>query len=109
MRGTDVVKALALGARAVGIGRLQCIGLAAGGEAALVRMLEILKTEIRTCMGLLGASEVSELGPTFLEKAAPLAQNWLDSAFPLLNEGYGRQQDISELSMALPDSAMARG
>ena len=44
-RGADVCKALALGARAVGIGRLQCWGLALGGTAALTRVLEILAQE----------------------------------------------------------------
>ena len=54
MRGTDVLKAIALGARAVGLGRLQALALAAGGAAALVRALELLEDEIRTSMGLLG-------------------------------------------------------
>src|SRR6185436_3143092 len=43
MRGTDVVKALALGASAVAIGKVQGLGLAAGGQTGLVRVLEILE------------------------------------------------------------------
>src|SRR5713226_5257303 len=43
MRGTDVLKAIALGAQIVGIGRLSCLGLAAAGEAGLVRALELLE------------------------------------------------------------------
>jgi hypothetical protein len=44
-RGTDIVKAIMLGADLVGIGRLQCWALAAGGEAGIVRMLELLRTK----------------------------------------------------------------
>ncbi|KAH9888256.1 FMN-dependent dehydrogenase-domain-containing protein [Xylariomycetidae sp. FL2044] len=62
-RGTDVVKALCLGARAVGIGRAALFGLGAGGQAGVERVLEILKAETETCMRLLGAKNISELGP----------------------------------------------
>ncbi|KAI1142808.1 FMN-dependent dehydrogenase-domain-containing protein [Hypoxylon sp. FL0543] len=62
-RGTDVVKALALGARAVGIGRAALFGLGAGGQAGVERTLEILKAETETCMRLLGVEKVSQLGP----------------------------------------------
>src|SRR3954467_40367 len=44
-RGTDMVKAMAAGADLVGLGRMQCFGLAAAGEAGIVRMLEILEHE----------------------------------------------------------------
>ena len=54
MRGTDVVKAIASGANAVGVGRLECLGLAAAGVPGLVRALELLEEEIRICLGLLG-------------------------------------------------------
>ena len=103
MRGTDVIKALALGANAVGIGRLQGIALGAGGEDAVVRMLEILNSEISQAMGLLGVAKISELVPAHLAPAKALAGNWLDSAFPLLSEGYGAPaSEISDLSLALP-------
>ena len=103
MRGTDVIKALALGANAVGMGRLQGIALGAGGEDAVVRMLEILANEISRAMGLLGAAKISELGSHHLARAEPLARNWLDSAFPLLREGYGAPaNEIGDLSLALP-------
>ena len=103
LRGTDVIKALALGASAVGIGRLQGIALGAGGEDAVVRMLEILEIEISRAMGLLGVAKISELGPGHLARAEPLAGNWLDSAFPLLSEGYGAPaSEIGDLSLALP-------
>jgi isopentenyl diphosphate isomerase/L-lactate dehydrogenase-like FMN-dependent dehydrogenase len=103
LRGTDVVKALSLGASAVAIGRLQGIALGAGGEAALVRVLEILEEEIVSCMGLLGACSVAELGPHCIKSAVPLgrARNWIDSAFPLISEGYGKT-DIADLQLKLP-------
>ncbi|KAI1803354.1 FMN-dependent dehydrogenase-domain-containing protein [Daldinia bambusicola] len=62
-RGTDVVKALCLGARAVGIGRAALFGLGAGGQKGVERTLEILKAETETCMRLLGVEKVSDLGP----------------------------------------------
>jgi len=101
LRGGDVVKALALGANAVAIGRLQGIALGAGGETALTRVLEILEDEMRSCMGLLGARSVAELGPSFLTPAEPFRRNWLDSAFPLLAEGYGGTE-LDNHCMRLP-------
>ncbi|KAL2812562.1 FMN-dependent dehydrogenase [Aspergillus cavernicola] len=62
-RGTDVVKALCLGAKAVGIGRPVLSGLGASGVAGVQRTLEILANEIKSTMQLLGVQSVSELGP----------------------------------------------
>jgi isopentenyl diphosphate isomerase/L-lactate dehydrogenase-like FMN-dependent dehydrogenase len=61
-RGTDVVKALCLGAKAVGIGRAPLFGLAAGGVEGVERVLEILTDETATAMRLLGVERVEELG-----------------------------------------------
>jgi glycolate oxidase len=61
-RGTDVLKALALGATAVGIGKLQGWALAADGEDGLDRAMELLEVEVRTSMALIGASRVPEIG-----------------------------------------------
>jgi isopentenyl diphosphate isomerase/L-lactate dehydrogenase-like FMN-dependent dehydrogenase len=88
LRGTDIVKAMALGAHAVGIGRLQGLALAAGGEDALVRALELLEDEVRRCLGLLGVTSYAELDTSYLAPVAPLARDGWDSAFPLLKEGY---------------------
>jgi glycolate oxidase len=88
LRGADIVKAVALGAKAVGLGRLQGLALGAGGEAALVRMLELLEDEIVRCLGLLGVTSFSELNPAYVARVEPVARTWLDSAFPLLKEGY---------------------
>ncbi|KAM7219377.1 L-lactate ferricytochrome c oxidoreductase [Rhypophila decipiens] len=65
-RGTDVVKALCLGAKAVGVGRAALWGLGAGGWKGVDRTFEILQGEIETCMKLLGVKKVSELGPRFI-------------------------------------------
>jgi isopentenyl diphosphate isomerase/L-lactate dehydrogenase-like FMN-dependent dehydrogenase len=65
-RGTDVVKAIALGATAVLVGRPQLFGLAAAGHAGVARMLEILRTEIDRTMGLVGAHRLADLGPSAL-------------------------------------------
>ncbi|KAK4127042.1 cytochrome b5-like protein [Parathielavia appendiculata] len=65
-RGTDVVKALCLGAKAVGVGRAALWGLGAGGWKGVDRTFEILQGEIETCMKMLGAKDLSELGPRFI-------------------------------------------
>jgi glycolate oxidase len=83
-RGTDIVKALAAGADLVGIGRMQCLGLAADGQAGLTRMLEILEQEVRTCLGLLGVNTFAELDRSYLHPAAPVDQGQALGAFPLL-------------------------
>jgi isopentenyl diphosphate isomerase/L-lactate dehydrogenase-like FMN-dependent dehydrogenase len=87
MRGSDAVKAIALGARCVGLGRLACLGLAAAGVAGLVRALELLEEEIRTCLGLLGVTSLAELTPAHVAAAPPVFEPAALSAFPLLGEG----------------------
>ena len=71
MRGTDVIKALATGARGVAIGRLQGLGLAAGGEPGLVRALEILEEELRVSLALLGATSIDALSGSHLFRDVP--------------------------------------
>ncbi|KAK4140027.1 cytochrome b5-like protein [Dichotomopilus funicola] len=65
-RGTDIVKALCLGAKAVGVGRAALWGLGAGGWKGVERTFEILQGEIETCMKMMGAKDLSELGPRFI-------------------------------------------
>jgi len=60
-RGTDVLTAIALGARAVLIGRPVQWGLAAGGEAGIVRMMELIGGEFRSALGLCGATRISDV------------------------------------------------
>ena len=62
-RGTDVLKALALGATAVGIGRPYLWGLGAFGEAGVNRVLEIFNAELRRAMGGVGARNLKEISP----------------------------------------------
>lgn len=60
-RGMDIVKALALGATAVGVGRPYLWGLGAFGQPGVERVLEILRTEVSTAMGQAGVTAVKEL------------------------------------------------
>ncbi|KAL1430274.1 hypothetical protein MTO96_015154 [Rhipicephalus appendiculatus] len=59
--GTDVVKAIALGARAVFVGRPALYGLAYSGEEGVIKVLEILRAETDRAMALMGCRSVSEL------------------------------------------------
>jgi len=60
-RGTDIVKALSLGADACAIGKAYLYGLGAGGQAGVEKCLQILTDEVRRCMTLLGCNSISEL------------------------------------------------
>jgi isopentenyl diphosphate isomerase/L-lactate dehydrogenase-like FMN-dependent dehydrogenase len=62
-RGTDVVRALALGARAVLIGRPYVYGLAVAGEAGVRHVIRMLREETENAMGLLGCRTVDEIAP----------------------------------------------
>ena len=66
-RGSDVVKALCLGADAVMVGRSTLYGVAAGGEAGAARALEIYRDEIHRNIALLGVNDLSQLGPQYLK------------------------------------------
>ena len=65
-RGSDVVKALALGADAVLVGRSTLYGVAAGGQDGAARALEIYREEISRVLALLGCCGISDLGPQYL-------------------------------------------
>lgn len=86
-RGTDVVKALCLGADLVGLGRLHCFGLGAGGADGLARALEILEDEMQIAMALLGVTSVAGLGPDRIKAGVAAGDGTLESAFPLLRPG----------------------
>ena len=68
LRGSDILKAVALGAKAVAIGKLQAWGLSAAGSDGVVRMLEILEDEMTSAMGLLGVTSIDEMGPEYVVK-----------------------------------------
>lgn len=67
-RGTDIIKALALGARGCLIGRPFLYGLAAGGQAGVGRSIEILASELKRSMMLLGCPDIAQLGPDYLHR-----------------------------------------
>ena len=85
LRGTDVVKALCLGARAVGVGKLLGWALTAGGEAGVARMLELMEIEVRTAMGLMGVTSIRQLNPDWLRAVPVLGAPSAVSAYPLLD------------------------
>jgi isopentenyl diphosphate isomerase/L-lactate dehydrogenase-like FMN-dependent dehydrogenase len=71
-RGSDILKAIALGADVVALGRLQGWGLAAGGVAGAVRMLEILEDELVSTMGLAGLTSIDQVTPKYVCQAEPV-------------------------------------
>jgi isopentenyl diphosphate isomerase/L-lactate dehydrogenase-like FMN-dependent dehydrogenase len=82
MRGTDILKAMAVGANAVATGRMHAWALGAGGEPALERMLEIVEYELRTAMGLLGVTSLGQLDASYVRRADPSVGR---GAFPLMD------------------------
>ena len=80
-RGTDILKALALGADGVGVGRAYLWGLTAGGKQGVRKAFEILKTELDRAMGLLGAGTIDELkehGPSFVKRRLASVRDYPD-------------------------------
>jgi isopentenyl diphosphate isomerase/L-lactate dehydrogenase-like FMN-dependent dehydrogenase len=71
-RGAEVCKALALGARAIAIGRLQCWALAIGGAAGVGKVLDILRQEIQLTMTNLGCRNVNELTAEMVRWSMPI-------------------------------------
>jgi (S)-2-hydroxy-acid oxidase len=67
-RGTDVVKALALGATAVGIGKPVFFALSVGGEKAVVGMLRMLQKEIEAAMAICGCETVADITPNLVSR-----------------------------------------
>jgi isopentenyl diphosphate isomerase/L-lactate dehydrogenase-like FMN-dependent dehydrogenase len=84
-RGSDIVKAIAIGANLVGLGRMQCYALAAAGQAGVVRLLELLEDEVTRSLGLLGVTSLAKLDTSYLAAAAPANPPHVFSAFPLLH------------------------
>jgi isopentenyl diphosphate isomerase/L-lactate dehydrogenase-like FMN-dependent dehydrogenase len=66
-RGTDVVKALALGADMVFVGRAPLYGVTVAGQAGAEHALALLKSEVDRVMALLGCRRIGDLGPEYLE------------------------------------------
>src|SRR5207249_11020789 len=72
-RGSDVAKALCLGARAVLVGRAYAYGLAAAGEAGVARAIEILRADLVRTLKLLGCASVGELARSYID----VPRDWL--------------------------------
>lgn len=72
-RGSDIVKALCLGARAVLIGRAYAYGLAAAGQSGVARALEILRTDVERTLRLLGCPSVAALNSSYVD----VPESWL--------------------------------
>ena len=75
-RGSDIVKAICLGARAVLLGRAYAFGLAAAGKAGVTRALEILRDDVERTLRLLGCPSVSALNSSYLN----IPRHWQTSA-----------------------------
>jgi len=73
-RGTDIVKAICLGARAVLCGRAYAYGLAAAGEAGVVRAIEILRTDVERTLRLLGCPSITALDRSYVN--VPKSWEW---------------------------------
>jgi L-lactate dehydrogenase (cytochrome) len=72
-RGSDIVKALCLGARAVMIGRAYAYGLGAAGAAGVTRAIEILRADLIRTLKLLGCASIADLDESFVQVPA----DWL--------------------------------
>jgi isopentenyl diphosphate isomerase/L-lactate dehydrogenase-like FMN-dependent dehydrogenase len=86
-RGSDILKAIALGADVVALGRLQGWGLAAAGVAGAVRMLEILEDELLSAMGLTGLTRIDQVTPRYVCQAEPVTDahemsSWVNMPVP---------------------------
>ena len=86
-RGTDVIKALALGCKAVTIGKLQGWGLGAAGKDGLVRVLEILEDEMTIDMALMGVTSIGQVNSNYVCRSYPAALPHEMSAFPHMPGG----------------------
>ncbi len=76
LRGTDILKAVALGASAVGLGKLHGAALAAGGWKGMVRALEILEAELTIAMALTGCPTLSQVSRDVLRPHRPVDAWW---------------------------------
>ena len=88
-RGSDIVKAVALGARAAMVGRAYLYGLGAAGERGVDHVLQLLDADVRRTMALLGAASIADLGRELLDLSDPGA------ASPTLS----RRRGAHDLSM----------
>jgi L-lactate dehydrogenase (cytochrome) len=76
-RGSDIVKAVALGARAAMVGRAYLYGLGAAGERGVDFVLQLLDADVRRTMALVGAPTIADLGPDLVDVPAA----WRDQRY----------------------------
>ena len=88
-RGTDILKAIALGADLVVIGRLYLYDLAADGAPGIARLLEILEDEVTAALGLCGVTNFADLDRSYVHLAPSVTEPHVPSAFPPLRLGEG--------------------
>ena len=88
-RGSDVFKALALGANGVGIGRPYCWGLAAFGQSGVERVLELVQTEFETIMRQAGTLNIAAIDSKLIAQAVPPVRS-LQTDVP------GRKDDLAD-------------
>merc|ERR1712050_112938 len=93
-RGSDLFKALALGAKAVGIGRPSLVGMAAYGEEGVEKVVQIFKDELEMHMRLMGMPTVSDMEPDMV-----ITRNVADH-FAMMPTDYLTQQVYSPLPLA---------
>jgi L-lactate dehydrogenase (cytochrome) len=86
-RGSDIAKALAIGARAVLIGRAYAYGLGAGGGPGVARAIEILRTELIRTLKLLGCESIRQLDRSYIDMPAA----WLREAGRDVVDGMPRE------------------
>lgn len=94
-RGTDIFKAIALGATAVGIGRPTLYGLAAYGQDGVERVIEILRDELVMCMGLMGTPTIGDI-----KREMAITKNLADHFVPVPKD-YLRERTYEPLMSKL--------
>jgi L-lactate dehydrogenase (cytochrome) len=95
-RGSDIAAALALGARAVLVGRAHLYGLAAAGEAGVRHCIDILAQELRMTMQLCGARSIAELNRDLIRRRQPWPPEGTDGWSARLQRGAGALGGIVE-------------
>ncbi|GME83998.1 unnamed protein product [[Candida] boidinii] len=80
-RGTDILKAICLGAKGVGIGRPVLYSLSSYGEEGVVKAIDILKGELDVNMRLLGVKNISELNESYVDTRKLLGRSARDNLF----------------------------
>mmetsp|Transcript_42260 Transcript_42260/g.92185 ORF Transcript_42260/g.92185 Transcript_42260/m.92185 type:complete len:490 (+) Transcript_42260:55-1524(+) len=88
-RGSDVFKAIALGAKAVGIGRPVLVGAAAYGQDGVERVIDILKDELKMCMQLMGTPTIKDMKPEMV-----ITRNVADHFVPVPRDYLNKQNYI---------------